>query len=204
MVAMPTPEPVLFMEQTLPLSLYPERVRICVYCSASELIDDKYVDLAGALGEAIAKRGWSLVWGGGQISMMGAVSRACREAGGRTVGVIPKKLADIEFADHHADELHVVEDMRVRKAMMDDFSDAFITLPGGAGNMEEFFEIWVGKTLGFSKKPLIILDPTDFYAPLSGFLNHLESEKFLKPHQLEALTWTKTIDDALDACIKKI
>ena len=96
-------------------------MRICVYCSASEAIDDKYVELAGALGEAIAKRGWSLVWGGGQISMMGAVSRACREAGGRTVGVIPKKLADIEFADHHADELHIVDDMRVRKALMDDF-----------------------------------------------------------------------------------
>ena len=76
--------------------------------------------------------------------MMGAVSRACREAGGRTVGAIPKKLADIEFADHHADELHIVDDMRVRKALMDDFSDAFITLPGGAGTMEEFFEIWVG------------------------------------------------------------
>jgi uncharacterized protein (TIGR00730 family) len=192
------------MGQTLPPSLYPERMRICVYCSASESIDDKYVDLAGALGEAIAKRGWSLVWGGGQVSMMGAVSRACREAGGRTVGVIPKKLADIEFADHHADELHIVDDMRVRKALMDDFSDAFITLPGGAGTMEEFFEIWVGKTLGFSRKPLIILDPTDFYAPLAGFLNHLESEKFLKPHQLEALIWTKRIDEALDACVKKI
>jgi len=77
-------------------------------------------------------------------------------------------------------------------------------LPGGAGTMEEFFEIWVGKTLGFSKKPLIILDSTNFYAPLSQFLNHLESEKFLKPHQLEALIWSKTIDDALDACVKKI
>ncbi|MCX6425926.1 MAG: TIGR00730 family Rossman fold protein [Actinobacteria bacterium] len=189
-------------------------MRICVYCSASEAIDDKYVELARALGEAIAKRGWSLVWGGGQISMMGAVSRACREAGGRTVGVIPKKLADIEFADRQANELHVVDDMRVRKALMDDFSDAFITLPGGAGTMEEFFEIWVGKSLGFSKKPLIILDPTDFYGPLSGFLTHLdygplsrflthlESEKFVKPHQIEALIWTKTIDEALDACIK--
>jgi uncharacterized protein (TIGR00730 family) len=203
-VAIPIPEAVVFMGQTLPLPLYPKRMRICVYCSASETIDEKYVDLAHALGQAIAKRGWSLVWGGGQVSMMGAVSRACREAGGRTVGVIPKRLADIEFADHHADELHVVDDMRVRKALMDDFSDAFITLPGGAGTMEEFFEIWVGGTLGFSKKPLVILDPTEFYAPLREFLNHLEREKFVKPQQLEALAWTKSIDDALDACIKKI
>lgn len=179
-------------------------MRICVYCSASEAIDQRYIELATALGQAIAKRGWSLVWGGGQISMMGAVSRACREAGGRTVGVIPKKLADIEFADQGADELHVVEDMRVRKGLMDDFSDAFITLPGGAGTMEEFFEIWVGMTLGFSKKPLIILDPTDFYAPLSKFLNHLESEKFVKPEQLEALIWTTNVEAALDACVKNI
>jgi uncharacterized protein (TIGR00730 family) len=192
------------MGQTLPLPLYPERMRICVYCSASEAIDEKYVELAHALGQAIAKRGWSLVWGGGQVSMMGAVSRACREAGGRTVGVIPKRLTDIEFADHHADELHVVNDMRVRKALMDDFSDAFITLPGGAGTMEEFFEIWVGGTLGFSKKPLVILDPTEFYASLKEFLNHLEREKFVKPQQLDAIAWTKSIDAALDACIKKI
>ncbi len=179
-------------------------MRICVYCSASEDIDEKYVELAHDLGQAIAKRGWSLVWGGGQLSMMGAVSRACREAGGRTVGVIPKRLADIEFADHHADELHVVDDMRVRKALMDDFSDAFITLPGGAGTMEEFFEIWVGGTLGFSKKPLVVLDSTDFYTPLREFLNHLEREKFVKAQQLEALMWSKSIDEALDACIKKI
>lgn len=136
--------------------------------------------------------------------MMGAVSRACREAGGRTVGVIPKRLADIEFADPLADELHVVDDMRVRKALMDDFSDAFITLPGGAGTMEEFFEIWVGGTLGFSKKPLVVLDSTDFYTPLRELLNHLEREKFVKAQQLEVLMWSKSIDEALDACIKKI
>lgn len=179
-------------------------MRICVYCSASEDIDEKYVELAHDLGQAIAKRGWSLVWGGGQLSMMGAVSRACREAGGRTVGVIPKRLADIEFADPHADELHVVDDMRVRKALMDDFSDAFITLPGGAGTMEEFFEIWVGGTLGFSKKPLVVLDSTDFYTPLRELLNHLEREKFVKAQQLEVLMWSKSVDEALDACIKKI
>ena len=175
-------------------------MRICVYCSASEAIDEKYVELAHALGQAIAKRGWSLVWGGGQVSMMGAVSRACREAGGRTVGVIPKRLADIEFADHDNDELHVVETMGQRKHMITDISDAFITLPGGAGTLEEFFEIWVGHYLKFHTKPVVILDPFGIYAPLHELIIHLEDEKFIKPGMREIVQWTTTVDEALKAC----
>lgn len=176
-------------------------MHIAVYCSASENIAPEHIELAGELGAAIARRQWTLVWGGGQISMMGAVSKACRDLGGETIGVIPQRLAEYEFADHQATELHVVDDMRVRKALLDQFSDAFITLPGGAGTMEEFFEIWVGRSLGFHQKPVIILDPTNFYKPLREFIEHLAREKFLKAHQLEDLIWTSTIEDALDACI---
>ena len=91
--------------------------------------------------------------------------------------------------------------MRVRKALLDQFSDAFITLPGGAGTMEEFFEIWVGRSLGFHNKPVIILDPHDFYKPLKIFIEYLAEQKFLKPHQIEHILWTTTIEEALDACI---
>lgn len=175
-----------------------------MYCSASENIAPEHLELAGELGAAIAQRQWALVWGGGQISMMGAVSRACRERGGETIGVIPQRLAEYEFADHQATELHVVDDMRVRKALLDQFSDAFITLPGGAGTMEEFFEIWVGRSLGFHEKPVIILDPQDFYQPLRFFLEHLAEQKFLKPHQLDYIIWTKNIEEALDACTQRI
>lgn len=178
-------------------------MHIAVYCSASENIASEHIELAGDLGAAIAQRQWTLVWGGGQISMMGAVSRACREQGGETIGVIPQRLAEYEFADHQATELHVVDDMRVRKALLDQFSDAFITLPGGAGTMEEFFEIWVGRSLGFHKKPVVILDPANFYAPLRIFIEHLAKEKFLKPHQLDDIIWTKTVSEALDACIQR-
>ena len=132
--------------------------------------------------------------------MMGAVSRACRERGGETIGVIPQRLAEYEFADHQATELHVVDDMRVRKALLDQFADAFITLPGGAGTMEEFFEIWVGRSLGFHKKPVIMLDPSDFYRPLRNFIDHLANEGFLKPHQVKDIIWTNTVEEALDAC----
>ena len=178
-------------------------MHIAVYCSASENIAPEHLELAGELGAAIAKRQWSLVWGGGQVSMMGAVSRACREHGGETIGVIPQRLAEYEFADHQATELHVVDDMRVRKALLDQFSDAFITMAGGAGTMEEFFEIWVGRSLGFHEKPVVILDPNDFYAPLRIFIEYLAEQNFLKPHQLEYIIWTKTIEEALDACIQR-
>ena len=114
---------------------------------------------------------------------MGAVSRACRENGGETIGVIPQRLAEYEFADHQATELHVVDDMRVRKALLDQFSDAFITMPGGAGTMEEFFEIWVGRYLKFHDKPVIILDPFGIYQPLHALVEHLE--RFSIPDDLQ-------------------
>jgi uncharacterized protein (TIGR00730 family) len=119
-------------------------MRIAVFCSSSPTIDNKYVELAYELGKGIATSSNELVTGGGHISMMGAVSRGARDAGGKTIGVIPQALVDIEFADHDNDELHVVETMGQRKHMITDISDAFVTLPGGAGTLEEFFEIWVG------------------------------------------------------------
>ena len=116
-------------------------MRIAVYCSSSLAIDPKYIDLAHSLGAGIAARSWELVSGGGHISAMGAVSRGARESGGKTIGVIPQRLVDIEFADKECDELHVVDSMRNRKAMIEDLSDAFIALPGGIGTLEELFEI---------------------------------------------------------------
>ncbi|CAB4650000.1 unannotated protein [freshwater metagenome] len=175
-------------------------MRIAVFCSSSPTIDPKYVDLAYQLGEGIGSASWELVTGGGHISMMGAVSRGARAANGRTVGVIPQALVDIEFADHDNDELHVVETMGERKAMITDISDAFITLPGGAGTLEEFFEIWVGRYLKFHNKPVVILDPFGIYDPLHELVLHLESENFIKPGMRDLISWTTTIEDALAAC----
>ena len=175
-------------------------MRIAVFCSSSPSIDNKYVDLALQLGQGIASTGNELVSGGGHISMMGAVSRGAREVGGKTVGVIPQALVDIEFADHDNDELHVVETMGQRKHMITDISDAFITLPGGAGTLEEFFEIWVGHYLKFHSKPVVILDPFGIYAPLHELIVHLEDEKFIKPGMREIVQWTTNVEDALKAC----
>jgi uncharacterized protein (TIGR00730 family) len=173
-------------------------MRIAVYCSSSLAIDPKYIDLAHSLGAGIAARSWELVSGGGHISAMGAVSRGAREAGGKTIGVIPQRLVDIEFADKECDELHIVDSMRNRKALIEDLADAFIALPGGIGTLEELFEIWVGRFLKFHNKPVIILDPYDLYAPLATLIDHLEEHGFVKPGQRELLHWAKSIDQGLD------
>jgi uncharacterized protein (TIGR00730 family) len=172
-------------------------MRIAVYCSSSITIDPKYIELAHDLGAAIGKRKWDLVSGGGHISAMGAIARGARTTGGRTIGVIPQRLVDIEFADKESDELHVVDSMRTRKAKIEDLSDAFIALPGGIGTLEELFEIWVGRFLKFHRKPVIILDPFGLYQPLHTLIEHLEEHGFVKPGQRELLHWTTTVEEAL-------
>ncbi|HEY3292841.1 MAG TPA: TIGR00730 family Rossman fold protein [Candidatus Nanopelagicaceae bacterium] len=175
-------------------------MRVAVFCSSSPTIDNKYVDLATELGIAIGERNWELVSGGGHISMMGAVARGVRASGGKTIGVIPQSLVDIEFADHDSHELHIVDSMRERKAKMEEMSDAFIALPGGPGTLEELFEIWVGRFLNFHDKPVIILDPFDLYSPLRDLLDHLENHGFVKPGQRELLHWSTTVSEALLLC----
>jgi uncharacterized protein (TIGR00730 family) len=172
-------------------------MRIAVFCSSSPAIDSKFIDLAFDLGEGIARSGAELVSGGGHISAMGAISRGARSVGGRTIGIIPQKLVDIEFADHESDELIVVDSMRTRKAKIEDMSDAFITLPGGLGTLEELFEIWVGRYLKFHDKPVIILDPFGVYEPLHALVEHLENEKFVKPGMRELIHWAVSVDEAV-------
>jgi len=173
-------------------------MRVSVFCASSPTVDQKYIDLASQLGAGIGSRGWELVSGGGRISCMGAVARAARENGAKTIGVIPESLVKIEFADHDSDELIVVKDMRERKGKIESLADSFVILPGGAGTLEEFFEIWVGRFLNFHDKPIVILDPFDLYQPLLQLIDHLERENFVKPGQRELLFWAHNVDQALD------
>ena len=173
-------------------------MHVSVFCASSPAIDEKYVNLAADLGAGIAARNWTLVSGGGKISSMGAVARAARAGGAKTIGVIPESLVKIEFADHDSDELIVVNDMRERKGKIEELSDAFVVLPGGAGTLEEFFEIWVGRFLKFHNKPIAILDPFDLYKPLQDLINHLEAENFVKPGQRELVYWARSVQEALD------
>jgi uncharacterized protein (TIGR00730 family) len=132
--------------------------------------------------------------------MMGAVARGARSVGAQTIGVIPERLRSKEFEDADATEMHVVTDMRTRKGTIEELSDAFIALPGGIGTLEEFFEIWVGRYLGFHTKPVVVCDPHGAYEPLRESLAHLTHLNFMKPGQRELVTWSAEIPGAINAC----
>ena len=150
------------------------------------------------MGAAIAARGWDLVWGGGVISMMGAVSRGARENGAKTFGVIPEKLLSVEFIDEQATQNYVVSDMRTRKAKLEELADGFVILPGGIGTLEEFFEIWVGRYLKFHNKPIAVCDPFGTFDPLQTALQHLVDVKLMKSGQQELVIWGTGVTQALD------
>lgn len=175
-------------------------MRVCVYCASSQGIDASFVSLATEVGSAIARRGWDLVSGGGRISMMGAVAAAVRSGRRHTVGVIPEALVAYEVADFGADELVLVSDMRARKAEMEARADAFLALPGGIGTLEELLEVWTSRALGMHTKPVVVLDPTGVFAPLRGLVGDLAAQHFVRPSGLAAVSWTDTIEEALDAC----
>ena len=172
-------------------------MRIAVYCSSSTAVSDETKKLGFEVGKAIANGGHDLVWGGGAISVMGEVARGARIDGGKTIGVIPERLMNIEFIDHDADEIHVVADMRARKAMIEQVSDGFLVLPGGIGTLEEFFEIWVGRYLGFHSKPIAVVDPSNVYGSLRVALGDLTTLNFMKPGQSELVAWCSEIKEAL-------
>jgi uncharacterized protein (TIGR00730 family) len=172
---------------------------VCVFCSSSDRVDRSYLELAAAVGTGLGDRGHRLVSGGGSVSSMGAVARAAREAGAHTLGVIPQALVDLEVADHDADELRVVPDMRSRKAAMDEAADAFLALPGGLGTLEELLEIWVSRTLGLHAKPVVVLDPDDVYEPLRALVDGLVGRGFVRTEARDLVRWTASAQEALDA-----
>lgn len=179
-------------------------MRVCVYCSASTAIDDSYVAVAHELGTALARRGHSLVSGGGSISSMGAVTSAVRAAGGHTLGVIPEVLLALEVGDHDSDELLVTRSMRDRKALMDENADAFVALAGGLGTLEELLEIWVGRVLQVHDKPVVVLDPHGLFAPLREQVELLVARGFARPEARDVVQWAASVEEALDLVESKI
>jgi uncharacterized protein (TIGR00730 family) len=177
----------------------PRQWAVCVYC-ASGPTDPGLLDLAAKVCEAIADRGWTLVWGGGNVSAMGAVATAARARGGWTVGAIPKMLVHRELADTDADELIVTDTMRERKQVMEDRADAFIALPGGIGTLEELFETWTGGYLGAHDKPVVLLDPGGHYDGLRAWLYGLVNTGYVSQAAMERLLVVDEIEAALAAC----
>lgn len=154
-------------------------VSVCVFCGSHVGKDPRYKQQAQALGEELARRRWRLVFGGGKTGLMGEVSRSVLRAGGEVVGIIPKILESIEPAQSGLTQLHVVESMRERKALMSQMSDIFVVLPGGIGTMEEAFEALTNNWIGAFDKPLGFLDVGGYYDNLFCFLEHAREEDFL-------------------------
>jgi uncharacterized protein (TIGR00730 family) len=177
---------------------------ICVFCASSSTLDQQWLDLATQVGKALGRRGHSLVSGGGCVGMMGAVADGARAGGAHTLGVIPQSLVDLEVADTQADELIVTTDMGARKNLMIERSDAFITLPGGLGTLDELFEVWTTATLDLHRKPIILLDPTGFYDGLWGWLTGLAETEFVRRPALAQVVVVGSIDAALDVVEKGV
>jgi len=139
-----------------------------------------YTQQAQAMGEELAQRGLTLVYGGGRVGLMGAVADATLGAGGRVIGVIPKFLADKELAHTGCTELHVVETMHQRKLLMADLADGFVAMPGGFGTLEELFEVLTWGQLGLHGKPVGLLNVAGFYNPLLTLLDHMVGQELLR------------------------
>jgi len=154
---------------------------VCVFCGSNLGARPAYEAAARALGAEIARRGLQLVYGGASVGLMGALADSALQAGGRVVGVIPTALIEREIAHGGLSERHVVRSMHERKAKMADLADGFAALPGGAGTLEEAFEVWTWGQLGLHDKPLGFLDTEAFFQPLIAFLDHQTAERFMRP-----------------------
>ena len=167
---------------------------VCVYCGSNAGSRPAYADRAVALGTRIAREGLALVYGGGNVGLMGIIADAALAAGGEVIGVIPEQLVGWEVAHQGLTRLDIVANMHERKARMFDLSDAFIALPGGFGTLDEMFEMLTWRQLGLGDKPCAFLDVESFYAPLAAMLDRMVEERFLHPDQRRDLWHGEDID----------
>lgn len=171
---------------------------ICVFCGSSSGNRPDYVEVARAAGKSIARRGLTLVYGGGKVGLMGAVADAALAAGGRVVGIIPQMLLDREVGHPGLSELRVVTTMSERKLLMGELSDAFLSLPGGIGTLDELFEAWTWTQLGLHDKPSGLLNHRGYYDQLIRFLDLAVSEGFQRPRHRAALLVDTEVESLLD------
>jgi uncharacterized protein (TIGR00730 family) len=160
---------------------------VCVYCGSRPGTHSSYEAAARAIGREIGQRGWQLVYGGGHVGLMGTVADAVLAHGGRTIGVIPRRLMEREVGHRGLHELHVVDTMHQRKQMMAERADAFLALPGGIGTLEELYEVWTWRQIGYHDQPIGLLNVMGYYDALLGFMRQTVKAGFLSEAQLEVL-----------------
>ena len=171
---------------------------VCVFCGSRDGGNPAYVAAAQATGRAIARRGWKLVYGGGHVGLMGALADAALAEGGEVIGVMPRALLTREIAHPDITRIHLVTSMHRRKALMSSLSDGFLTLPGGFGTLEEFFETLTWAQLGLHSKPCALLDITGFWDPLLAMIDTQITEGFVPEENLRLILSGENPDDVLD------
>ena len=173
---------------------------VCVYCGSRDGIDPRHAQAARDCGRFIGAQGWGLVYGGGSTGLMGTVANAALQAGAPVIGVIPERLIQRELGHGGVTELQVVDSMHQRKQLMAQQSDAFVALPGGIGTMEEIFEIWTWRQLGYHHKPLGLLNMAGYYDDLLRFIERSRDEGFLWPDVQELLL----VDDQIERLLQRL
>ncbi len=173
-------------------------LRLCVYCGSRPGEQPAYAAAARAIGTEIGRRGWTLVYGGGNVGLMGEVADAALAGGATVIGVIPESLKAREVAHLGLTELHVVPDMHVRKQMMAERADAFLALPGGIGTLEELFEVWTWRQLGYHAKPIGLLNVQRYFDDLLSFMQVTLDEGFLSSQQHGNLQVGTSAEQLLD------
>lgn len=172
--------------------------RLAVYCGSSMGTDPAFAETARTLGQEMAARGIGLVYGGGRLGLMGVVADAVLEAGGEAHGVIPQALVNLEVAHRGLTELHLVNTMHERKALMTELTDAFVAIPGGIGTLDELFEAWSWNALGYHAKPFALLNVHGFWDGMIAFLDHVTTSGFMSPARRGQLLVAEEIGEAID------
>jgi uncharacterized protein (TIGR00730 family) len=172
---------------------------LCVYCGSASQVDPRYRNAAVRLGEVLAGRGITLVYGGGRVGLMGLMADACLQAGGQVVGIIPEFLRSREVGHGAVTELVVVDGMHVRKQAMFDRSDGFVILPGGLGTLDETFEVLTWKQLRLHDKPIVVADIAGYWQPFGALIDHVIGAGFAGPAMRKLFTVVDDVDQIVPA-----
>ena len=172
---------------------------VCVYCGSSSNVDDAYKEAATRLGNLIAETGWDVVYGGGRVGLMGLVADGALEKGAKVVGIIPEHIEEREVQHDSLTEMHVVDTMHIRKAMMVEKSQAFVILPGGLGTLDELFEIMTWKQLGLHDKPIVVVNMKGYWNKLVELTQSLADAGFMRQEDMGLFTVVDSVEDVPQA-----
>lgn len=170
---------------------------VCVYCGASSKVRESYKQAAVELGKRFANQDTKLVYGGGDVGLMGIVATSVMNNGGEVTGIIPKFLDKMEVGHEGLTELILTENMHERKNLMAEKSDAFVVLPGGLGTLEEFFEVATWKQLGLHDKPIVIFNVDGYWNSLVELIEHQISENFAKPANRDLFSVATSVEEVI-------